>query len=57
MVGIDNQPELTVGIQIDKDSLILGIIIGAICILVIQKIIKGIVNFIKDKINEQESDE
>ena len=54
LVGIDNKPEITVGINIDNESFISGIIIGALATLVII----GIIKFIKMILsyNENEND-
>ena len=54
LVGADNKPEITVGINIDNESFISGIIIGALATLVIV----GIIKFIKMILsyNENEND-
>ena len=52
LVGIDNKPEITVGVNIDSEAFISGIVIGVLATLVII----GIIKFIKTIANYNEDE-
>ena len=52
LVGGDNKPEITVGVNIDNESFISGIVIGVLATIVII----GIIKFIKMIANYNEDE-